>query len=41
VPVQNDANCLAVSEAKDGAGQGSQVLFAAILGTGCGGGIAL
>lgn len=41
VPVQNDANCLAVSEATDGAGQGSQVLFAAILGTGCGGGIAL
>jgi len=41
VPVQNDANCLAVSEAVDGAGQGSQVVFAAILGTGCGGGIAV
>jgi len=40
VPVQNDANCLAVSEAVDGAGQGSGVVFAAILGTGCGGGIA-
>ena len=40
VPIQNDANCLAVSEAVDGAGQGSQVVFAAILGTGCGGGIA-
>ena len=40
VPIQNDANCLAVSEAVDGAGQGSGVVFAAILGTGCGGGIA-
>jgi fructokinase len=41
VPIQNDANCLAVSEAVDGAGQDSGVVFAAILGTGCGGGIAL
>ena len=41
VPIQNDANCLAVSEAVDGAGQGDAVVFAAILGTGCGGGIAL
>ena len=41
VPVQNDANCLAVSEAVDGAGRGCAVVFAAILGTGCGGGIAL
>ena len=41
VPIQNDANCLAVSEAVDGAGHGSGVVFAAILGTGCGGGIAL
>ena len=40
VHVQNDANCLAVSEAVDGAGKGSGVVFAAILGTGCGGGIA-
>jgi fructokinase len=40
VPIQNDANCLAVSEAVDGAGQGSGVVFAVILGTGCGGGIA-
>src|SRR5258708_13389198 len=37
----NDANCLAVSEATDGAGAGKHVVFAAILGTGCGGGIAL
>jgi fructokinase len=39
VKVQNDANCLAVSEGMDGAGQGSALVFAAILGTGCGGGI--
>ncbi|MCA0399571.1 MAG: ROK family protein [Proteobacteria bacterium] len=37
----NDANCLAVSEAVDGAGAGRRVVFAAILGTGCGAGIAL
>ena len=37
----NDANCLAVSEASDGAGAGKQLVFAAILGTGCGAGIAI
>ena len=37
----NDANCLAVSEATDGAGAGSHIVFAVILGTGCGGGIAV
>ena len=37
----NDANCLALSEAVDGAGAGHRVVFAAILGTGCGAGIAL
>lgn len=37
----NDANCFAVSEATDGAGVGADVLFGVILGTGCGGGIAL
>jgi len=37
----NDANCLALSEAADGAGQGCALVFAAILGTGCGGGIAI
>lgn len=41
VRVANDANCLAVSEATDGAGAGKPVVFAVILGTGCGGGIAL
>jgi fructokinase len=37
----NDANCLAVSEATDGAGAGKRVVFAVILGTGCGGGLAV
>jgi fructokinase len=36
----NDANCLALSEATDGAGSGKRIVFAAILGTGCGGGFA-
>lgn len=35
----NDANCLAVSEAADGAGAGHRVVFAVILGTGVGAGI--
>lgn len=35
----NDANCLALSEAVDGAAAGSRVAFAVILGTGCGGGL--
>ena len=37
----NDANCLAVSEATDGAAAGAGLVFAVILGTGCGGGIAM
>lgn len=37
----NDANCLAVSEAVDGAGAGQPLVFAAILGTGVGAGIAI
>src|SRR5215469_1481735 len=37
----NDANCLAVSEATDGAAAGAHLVFAVILGTGCGGGIAV
>ena len=37
----NDANCLAVSEATDGAGAGKHLVFAVILGTGCGGGLAV
>jgi len=35
----NDANCLALSEAHDGAGKGARTVFGVILGTGCGGGI--
>ena len=41
VRVENDANCLAVSEAVDGAGRGARLVFAAILGTGVGAGIAI
>ncbi|SEC49115.1 ROK family protein [Terriglobus roseus] len=37
----NDANCLAVSEATDGAGAGYAVVFGVIIGTGCGGGLAI
>lgn len=39
VKIANDADCLALSEAADGAGQGAGTLFAVILGTGVGGGI--
>jgi fructokinase len=35
----NDANCLALSEAVDGAAAGAATVFAVILGTGCGGGL--
>lgn len=35
----NDADCLALSEATDGAGADAEVVFGAILGTGCGGGV--
>jgi fructokinase len=41
VRIANDANCLAVSEATDGAAAGAGLVFAVILGTGCGGGIAI
>ena len=41
VAIANDANCLALSEATDGAGAGAQVVFAAILGTGVGAGIVI
>jgi predicted NBD/HSP70 family sugar kinase len=39
VRLANDANCLAVSEATDGAAAGARVVFAVILGTGVGGGL--
>ncbi len=41
VRIANDANCLAVSEATDGAAAGANTVFAVIIGTGCGAGIAL
>jgi fructokinase len=41
IGMANDANCLALSEATDGAGAGASVVFAAILGTGAGAGIAI
>jgi fructokinase len=41
VRVANDANCLAISEATDGAAAGKRVVFGVILGTGCGGGVAI
>jgi fructokinase len=41
VRLSNDANCLAVSEAADGAGAGARVVFGVILGTGVGGGVAV
>ncbi len=37
----NDANCFALSEAVDGAGQGARTVFGVIVGTGCGGGIVI
>ena len=39
VRIANDANCFALSEARDGAGRGAAVVFGVILGTGVGGGI--
>jgi len=41
VALANDANCLALSEATDGAGAGANTVFAVILGTGVGAGIAV
>jgi fructokinase len=37
----NDANCFAISEATDGAAAGAGVVFGVIVGTGCGGGVAI
>lgn len=39
VRLANDANCLALSEATDGAGAGASIVFGIILGTGVGGGV--
>lgn len=39
ISMANDANCFALSEATDGAGQGAAVVFGVIIGTGTGAGI--
>ena len=39
VRLANDANCFALSEASDGAGEGAAVVFGVIVGTGTGGGV--
>ena len=39
IRLANDANCLALSEAADGAAAGQPVVFAVIIGTGTGGGL--
>ncbi|SJN55324.1 Fructokinase [Vibrio ruber DSM 16370] len=41
VRIANDANCMTVSEAVDGAGAGQRIVLALILGTGCGSGITI
>lgn len=41
VRISNDANCMTVSEATDGAAAGSDVVFGVIIGTGTGSGIAI
>jgi len=41
VRMANDANCLALSEAVDGAAAGARSAFAIIVGTGCGGGLVI
>ncbi len=41
VRIENDANCLAVSEAADGAAAGARLVHAIIIGTGCGSGLAI
>lgn len=39
VVLRNDADCFALSEARDGAGAGARVVFGVIIGTGVGGGV--
>lgn len=41
VRLANDADCFAISEARDGAGAGRNIVWGIILGTGCGSGIAI
>ena len=37
--IANDANCFVVSEARDGAARGAEIVFGVIVGTGTGGGV--
>ncbi|GEA52124.1 fructokinase [Vibrio inusitatus NBRC 102082] len=39
ISIENDANCFALSESVDGAAVSGRLVFGAILGTGCGGGL--
>ena len=41
IRIANDANCFALSEAVDGAGEGAASVFGVILGTGVGGGVVI
>ena len=41
IRISNDANCLTVSEATDGAAAGEEIVFGVIIGTGTGGGISI
>ena len=41
IRMENDANCLALSEAVDGAASNARVVFGVILGTGVGGGVVI
>jgi fructokinase len=41
IALANDANCLVLSEARDGAAEGRRNVFGVILGTGCGGGLVI
>ena len=41
IKIENDANCLAISEAVDGAGADARVVFGVILGTGVGGSLVI
>lgn len=41
VEIRNDADCFALAECRQGAGQGYAVVFGVIMGTGCGGGLCI
>ncbi|MFZ9734433.1 MAG: ROK family protein [Burkholderiaceae bacterium] len=41
VVIENDANCFALAEARQGAGRGFPIVFGVIMGTGCGAGVVI